>query len=460
MKTQPFHSFFNRSLLACELVICATIPPSLHLTHAGVIPPPLSIAHEMLSESVPLAFPPADFTTDDFQVEWIGKPLEGVQIELEKRSLDWVRTSEAIVLPRGRIHVSAPGAQGGRITYLGYSEALKADGSVETAIALMSGPELPIEIILLKNGRELQGRAMVRFKPRGVSNKPRIFFDNSCSRFDPEVEMPHGITTNDWIFVGCRHIQQVAQHYRTSTLEMYVYWDNVGQSIKIGGVQTPALSHSLWPIRVSAQPGFVDLESQGHPLRIKYKIPHYLYHGRFSLGLGPYSMDFDDGQEFHENNISVMPTLYTSFFFNETMRIVSFGAVNINHHWVTDFGLYFSTQSMHVLDRRFIMNLLLGGHAIGFKSGENYYVKFGGPQGFEAIFTDFLVPGNNITAGGFFYPLIDQKSYINAWLRWGSSKMFYEINYISWAEAVGNTPVTSKSWGITVGFPVPFLSFL
>ena len=109
------------------------------------------------------------------------------------------------------------------------------------------------------------------------------------------------------------------------------------------------------------------------------------------------------------------------------------------------------------LDRQFALNIMLGAHALIFPlSGTQ--VKIGAPQGIELIYRDLFARGMSASAGGFFYPEIAGKTYINSWIRYGSPSFFGEFNFILWRESViGETQtykVTSKSVGLTFGFPV------
>jgi hypothetical protein len=91
---------------------------------AVVLQPSPSLAHEILSESVPSAFAPNDFDTLDFSIEWTTGKVEGVEATLARGTLEWVRVSEVLVLPRARLLVSVRDVEAGRLTNAGFSVPL------------------------------------------------------------------------------------------------------------------------------------------------------------------------------------------------------------------------------------------------------------------------------------------------------------------------------------------------
>ena len=55
-------------------------------------------------------------------------------------------------------------------------------------------------------------------------------------------------------------------------------------------------------------------------------------------------------------------------------------------------------------------------------------------------------------------PGIGDRSYYNAWLRWGNSKAFIELNYIGWSQTYeiegAQREVMLRSFGLSVGIPL------
>jgi hypothetical protein len=274
-----------------------------------------------------------------------------------------------------------------------------------------------------------------------------------------------------WAYVGCRVAEVEGAEHRTSSLEAWVYWGGVGQTILVGGEPTPSSSMSLWPLRLRAQPGKTQLaayRSGGAPgdargpldeMTLYYSTPENFHRGGLGVGIGPYWDHFTGGGDELSTPAPVL-TVYGSYFITEALRLVSFDATTLDSHLTTDFGVYVSTESMRVIDRRLVINVLLGAHLIGFASQGTYRAKLGIPQGVEAQIIDFLGKGRNLTTGFFLYPKINGISYYNLWLRWGSPRLFGEFNYISWDEIVDNQPFSSVSAGVSLGFALPFARFL
>ncbi len=420
---------------------------------------PESLVEEVLSESVPTAFSPTGLGAQDFSVEWIGAPLPDVEIVLGKESLEWVRVADFLVLPRGRLLVTAHSLEGGLLTSGGFSQSLvihEGEGRAELPIALLSGEKNPIRLTLRRGGIEKKGTLQVRFKPRQVSPhfeaSTGIFTDPSCSPFNVRA-VSTGDYSNQWIYVGCRLVYVEGSEYRTASLEMFVYWDNVGQEIEIDGVKTSAPSASAWKLRLRSAPGKVRLKAGEREVVLNYFAAEKLHLGSLGIGIGPYAYTF---VSFDANIDTIAPvvTLYGSYFITESMRAVMFDATAINKKYFTDFGFYINYESFKAIDRRFFLNFMLGAHVIGFNAEGSSHYNFGAPQGVELIFKDAFHKGYNLASGAFIYPPIHGKLYYNAWVRWGGASFFAEINYIAWQEILDQDRAYNRSMGVTFGIPL------
>ncbi len=413
------------------------------------------IAREAVSESVPTAFAPGSMASEDYTLEWDGAPLSGVRFSLGRKSLEWVRVSEVLVVPRARLMIRAEGVTDGQISNGGFHQALDTREGVGFAaipIALISGDRNPIHLsIVRKDGGVEKGTLLVRYRPKNPQKSP-VFVDSGCSSFRLTVEST-GAKQDEWAYIGCRLVYAQGDSHRTSTLELFVFWDGVGQSVRIGGIDTPASSPSVWALRLKSTPGSVKLVAGQHELRIGYRIAEKLKLGSLGVGVGPYLYKFDS-PGVNVNTVAPLVTLYGSYFVSETMRVVAFNATAVHGKLNTDLGVYLNSESVRSMDRRFSLNLMLGGHLLGFASeGGNRFV-FGAPQGVEAILRDAVLPGYSAALGAFIYPSIQGKAYYNVWLRWGTDGVFAEFNYISWEERWSNLRAFSRSAGICVGFPL------
>jgi hypothetical protein len=427
-----------------------------------------SLPAEALSETSPFAFSPADFEAEDFSITWEGTPIPDVAIHIGKDSLEWVRTGEVFLIPRGRLYVevrglneSAPAA--GQLRNLGFIQPLLAENGIlrgEIPLAL-TGPETGnrVEILINRNGREEKGVAVVRFAPR-VPNKAasdlddRIVTDSGCSSVGGRPESDSSLGEHQWVYAGCRYIMAWGEEYSVAGLDLFVYWEGAVGKVRVDGVETPASQPGVWMIRLRARPGRVVLEDDaGHRVALRYRIPERQRYGSLGFGLGPYSYTYLDGAATTQS-ITPLLTIYGSLFFSEIFRMVAFNATSFNKNWFTDTGVYFQTDNFKVLDKRLQMKLLFGAQTLAFNTNTGPRTVFGAPQGFELIFKDFLGKGRTLTGGAFIYPLIEGKKYYNAWIRWGSPRLFGEFNYIDWQEPHGSNFVSSSSIGLTVGAPL------
>lgn len=428
---------------------------------AVVTPMPDTLTKEVLSETVPTAglFPPGHLEAPDFRVEWVGVPLDGVRFKLGEDSLQWVRVADVMVLPRGRILLEADGIDAGQVSNAGFTQSFaRAPGQsavAEMPIALISGNLNAVDVRLVRGGKVLTGHLALRFAPRDPQKLgQRIFTDTSCSPYFTEVLRQETTPPTDWLYLGCRFSYSSGDQHATGSLEVWAFWDGVSQVIKIDGVATDAGAVSLWALRLRAQPGQVDLESPyHHRVRLRYRIPETLHRASLGLGIGPYSYFFQ-APDTVSRTVAPVLTVYGSYFLMESTRFVMFDATAFNHNFFSDVGVYISNESLKVFDRRLTFSVMLGGHAIAFPSGGATHFVIGAPQGAELMFRDFLEAGKNLSFGSFVYPPIDDKAYYNVWLRWGSPAFFGEFNYIGWGEKIAEQKITSRSLGVSVGFPI------
>lgn len=434
-----------------------------------------SLVQEVLSESVPTGIAPADFRVEDFRLEWVKDPVPGVEVRLGRESLEWVRVGEVLLLPRARLILTTKDIESGMVRNAGYTQPLaveegqrpgSARGTAEIPVALMSSDKNLIEVSLVRGGKVFRGQLRVRFNPVQALSGNRVYTDHTCSEFDirseilraPNVSDGQGLEVSqedDWIFIGCRKVYVEGDEHRTFSAELYVYWDGVGEVIRVGGVETPATLESLWPLRIRSEPSYVDLQSVNRSVRLNYRLPPRARFLSLSLGVGPYDYTFR-GISSKVETIAPLLTFYASYFFTETVRLVAFNAMPLHSRFYSDFGVYVKNETFRALDKRLSLSLMLGGHLIAFRAADDARFRVAAPQGFEMVFSDFLAKRYNLAAGAFIYPPISGRSYYNAWLRYGTSSFFGEFNYISWREPLsdGALSVYTRSAGISFGFPI------
>ncbi len=426
-------------------------------SRALILELPPTLAPEVLSETVPFVFDPGELRAQDFSIKWSGPTLEGVEVRVGEESLEWVRVKDVFVIPRGRIIVETKNAQAGRILNYGYSQAFQKEGDLwraEIPVVFFSGKENSVQVTLVRDGKTIMGTLGFEFQPQAKEREGQVMIDPSCSPFNVAPK-DVSIKANSWIFVGCRLAYVEGDKHLTSSLEIYVIWDNVGQIIKVDGIDQAASSQNVWALRQRAYPGNVAMSADGGASKVTltYSVAEKQHWAFLGVGVGPYSYSYFDSAT-AVNSYAPIMTLYGSFLFTELMRIVMFNATAFHSKFYSDLGIYLLTEQTRSFDKRLSFNLLLGLHGIVFKDGEKTVFKLGGPQGAELIFRDFLKRNHNLGLGAFIFPPIGGKAYYNVWLRWGTPSFFGELNYLAWQEAVDSHTVYSRSFGLTVGMPL------
>lgn len=445
---------------------------------------PGNLAEQVLSETVPTAFAPVNWSTDDFQLQWVesvpevgasqsrraealgpsgGSASPRMEVSLAKHSLEWVRVAEVLVLPRARLVVRASGIESGLVSNAGFSqpfEVTAGEGRAELPVALISGETNSVEIAVKRGGEVIRRRLHVRFKPVRPPTGTHAFTDPSCSRFGVRIEdlattqeRTQGSDMHDWMYVGCRYVFVRGEESAASSLEAFVYWDNVGQAIQIEGVNTQSGSSSLWPLRLRSKPGVVQVKAGERIRRITYHVSEKAHLLSLGAGVGPYQYTFLSSSG-DVRTVTPLLTLYGSFFITETMRLVAFNAMPLHTRFYSDLGIYLNSESFRFLDDRVSVNLMLGGHTIAFREKNRMNYRVSTPQGFEVGFADAFRKGYNLSAGAFIYPPIKGQSYYNLWLRYGLGGYFAEFNYIGWRERFDDIGVYSRSVGISFGMPI------
>ncbi len=417
---------------------------------------PLDLTREILSEAVPSANSIAGINVEDFTTDWEGEPPPGISVAIESKSLQWVRVVDVLALPRGRMRIKFAAPLTARISHGGFSTGGSKIEVLEFPVALLGHPKNEIRLRYKVDGTSKEAVLRLKYRPRVNTNPSRIFVDTSCSRYGVQGSWARLVSEkSSWVYIGCRFISTRGDQYRTANLEMYVFWEGSENTntVLVDGVPAESLLPSLWGFQLSSVPGQINLQnSSGELVSVKYSLGDRHYLGSLGLGIGPYASEFNGVGEF-DQGWSPLLTIYGSVFINEGLRVVSFDATSISNRLWTDFGLYLSTENAKMLDQRLTMNLLFGGHIIGFRTGGKTHAVPSFPQGFEFIYQDAFVRGYTMSLGGFIYPEINGRSYYNLWWRWGG-KIFGEINYLAAKESFDNESVTSKSLGITFGFPI------
>jgi hypothetical protein len=429
---------------------------------------PQDLVGDVLSETVPSAFAPAAFATQDWGLEWLGAPIPGVRVAIEDGSLQWVRVAEVIALPRARLVVEAESIDAGVVESGKFSQPIvvkESRGTAAVPIALVSNPSNRIHLRVERAGLELDAEIAVRFTPRPSLERPLVYEDPSCSR--TQLRARTGGAPG-WMYVGCRVLHTQAEEHVTSSLEVFVFWDGVGRTIDVDGVPTPEGAPSLWTLRLRSKPGSVVLrtlpgkdgaEPPGEVL-LTYTVPEVVHDGSLGMGIGPYWLTFRNGGA-ETQHATPMPTLYASYAVSDEVRFVAFDATTLDAQLDTNLGVYLLTTSARGIDRRLRVDIMLGATLIGFRTPGEYHLVPSVPQGVELTYVDFLARRHDLKMGGFVYP-VSGSSYYNVWVRWGRSSFFGEVNFISWQATVGGVSFFSRAVGFSLAWPftMPLVRFL
>lgn len=429
---------------------------------------------------VPVFLTPTDFKADDFRVEWKGDAIEGIDASIEPNSIQWVRVGEVIRLPRGRLKVRVSAGEAGHVSNNGFTQALVCKGDVcgaDMLVPLVSGDANPIEVRLRRAGEEKIGQLRIRFEPKKPSDA-RVFIDTTCSQFGLRFETSAGTWENEWAYVGCRVAGANAEKHRTSSLELVVFWDNVGDVVRVDGLETRSTGASVWNLRTSSSPGHVRVAAEDHEVTLRYFVSDHPRKAFIGVGIGPYVDEFSPSKGVTKYYPTPLLTFYGAYTINPNSRIVGFNATPVRPRGYSDSGLYYVRKTSESLDRRITTSVFLGAHLLFYDdglekdeipTGSTAIAKirrdFSAPQGAEMLVRDVGGQGFNVLAGALVNPGIGDRSYYNAWLRWGNARAFIELNYIAWTlivpadTAPDGTPlpertINLRSAGITVGFPL------
>jgi hypothetical protein len=364
-------------------------------------------------------------------------------------------------LPRGRILVVASDAEAATVSAAGSTQGLARDASgalsARMLVPLVSGDANPVTVRVTRDGSPLEGELRIRFRPRGGEQAGRVFVDTTCSAWGVRAESS-GSASDEWMYVGCRVDEAESEGHRTSSLEIVVFWDGVGATIDVDGIATPSRGASVWSIRASSSPGSVSLRAGDHSVMLHYGVPAEPRHGFVGLGIGPYYDSFrDSGIDTQRvQRVEPLATAYGSFGLSPTSRLVAFNATPMRKGAYSDTGLYLQRKTSETLDRRVVFSVFLGAHLLYFQARGKPFFRPSAPQGVEVMVRDAGPRGKNLTLGGLVNPGIGGRSYYNGWLRWGSARLFLELNYIGWNEraidpsTAGDT-IDLKSFGVSLG---------
>ena len=244
-------------------------------------------------------FAPQGLAETDYQIEWIGPPIDGVEPVLEAQSLEWVRVEGIFRMPRARVHLRIRDADRAQLQYRG-SVVLLEQGAGEVrqwqarfSILLLSSAQNKVDVVLVRGQREIRGAFRLRFKPvlpasvKSSDQETKIFVDASCSPFlhnTPSPDFPKDV----WVYLSCRMVGTQSSDGTSGNLEVFALWDNVDPELRVNGLRSKPVVSSMWRVRVP--PGAQSVRFQIGSVDVSFSAlsPRHLSLLNLGAGLGPY----------------------------------------------------------------------------------------------------------------------------------------------------------------------------
>lgn len=437
-------------------LITAALSLLAGLTSNAAQPSPTErLIRDVLNEPVSTVFEaPTDALVESdykFEVTHVSGPASkiAITVRLAPNSIEWVRTRPDLVLPRAQAEaiIADTAIQTAQITTGGktFPYSNPSQHPMRFSLALVSGSANPIEIELeSKSGQITRLKAEMVFTEQALAKTPIIHFDNDCVSYRIQTRPTERIPR--WTFVGCKLIWLKQAGELKPHLQLTRFSDGTPETLSDDHysevlVTTESFSGGG---HVAIVPDRIDVSAT---------VPDKVKRGNLRLGLGPYYYEYHS-DSMSRAGLAVMPTLYASYTLTDTIRVAAFSMVAPIKTYFADNGLYLFTEQARLFDRKLSFSLLLGGHHLAYYSPSGRRGAFSAPQGFELQYRGLFNRPYAMTLGAFIYPTIGGRRDQNIWLRYGSSRWFVELNYLSWKEPYdGNLSAHSSAFGLSVGFP-------
>ncbi|MBL7716301.1 MAG: hypothetical protein JNL01_12620 [Bdellovibrionales bacterium] len=362
-----------------------------------------NLTEKVIRESNPFAFikfnPSVDLAPEDFVLEkgkWIPESMQWVRVGNGK-------DEAGILIPRARF----------------------LENGKEHEVALTQSPDNPVRL---------------KFRPR-ASLKSHFFLDSSCSPY--RVRVNETQLSHSWVMITCHSQNNTNEAGTKPAVLVTVLWEN---EVEGKLIQATFDSENRKQVFGSGEQKCArpDCKVSQDSFEIEVPIQPTFHHLGVSAGVGPYD---------NRGLTKAFVTIYGSYFLNDAFKVATFGAFPVRGNPEIDWGMYLVMEQFRGIDERISLNLLLGAHLLSYVPAVGTRANsVSGPQGVELIFRDLFLDRMNFTFGGFFYPKINERSYVNTWIRYGSPQFFLEFNYIDWTEP--SPAFHSRSVGLSVGFPL------
>lgn len=410
--------------------LCIPINTSFGLTSFN------TLLEESLTDPSPFSFRQFSnsFSENDFTIQ---KSSEfPFKISILPGSLQWVRI-QSFDAPRVTLQIQLKPNQRGTFILGSLKIPLLSTTFNKVLMPLLNDPGKPYYIELIENE---DPKTLKKYEILLKSSKKFILnLDHSCNPYQIRLQnQPNA----GFLSLSCELILNKENNKDSPLLKLNVLSETSFQTFLLSHFQNEAILSN-------------DSASNHTALKIVARVSEKFKPFQLSLGVGPYKFNAYDANGSKENTI-IYPTLYASYFLKDSLRFVSFIAVAPTPMGHADIGGYAWVQQFKTLADRVSLQLLLGVRTLIFKDSQSkLFYRMSLPQGVELLWKDFLLPQYNASAGAFFSPPSDEKSYTNIWIRYGTRSLFVEFNYLHWKETVYlNETFSTQCTGLSVGFPL------
>lgn len=375
---------------------------------------------------------------EDFQLAF-QPSLPDISASVVEDSVHWVRHQGNILLPRALVVVrSSLPAKELTLLYRGISHGFQqVDENVAQARFYVSLFENQ-QALLYSGDKRL---SELSFEGRKRSGKDGHMVDYSCYGHDLETSGLEG----EYLSLGCSQ-SIIGEPGQEKVLLQVLWaapnWKPIGDQL---GLRLVNLKGSA-PAKIQ----LISDTGEKRDLLIKAKVPLRKHRAHLALGFGPYQYLAQAQSKIYDDATHFMYMLYGKFDLTEKNSFKLFDAYIEGASTFNNFGFYFSSDVAKIWDERLVFNTLLGFQDLLFDlPGTSKQHKLIYPQGIEMILNHpFDLKNYKLMAGGF-VTLGGGLDYSNVWLRFGKN-VFYELNYLKWAEDDNK----AEAFGLSVGIPL------
>lgn len=368
-----------------------------------------------------------------FILEFVPKK-QGLSAAIIPGSEEMTRYEDSLLLPKALVKIKAPfKASRLGIQYMGKVRGFQRLNEKSSEARFYASFLEAKEAVLLLDGKPY---ATLNFEGE---KQEEALIDNGCFTYHLETQGMEG----ELLSLGCR--KSVYGEFGNEESMLQVFWA-AGDWKPRGGEEGVHLVNLY-----GKAPSTVALENnKGEQRELKLwanppkKRPRLLT----ALGLGPYQYLAKRESKIHDDAVQFMYMLYGKFVLSEKNSFKLFDAYIEGTSKFNNLGLYFSSDVAKLWNNRIVINTLLGAQDLFFELPGAKQHKIIYPQGIEMIFHHaFGLKNYKLMAGGF-VALGAGLDYSNVWLRFGKG-VFYELNYLKWAEDESK----AEALGLSVGIP-------